>query len=100
MAAHQLPIRLADASQGIQILLLVEDVPGEAHDVLRLAVRLLQDIEDVLQSLPELAGEAALPPFALAGPADLAGDEHELAARGDAVGKPSGTRPAGRLQDF
>src|SRR6185437_12814889 len=64
-----------------------------------LTARLGEHFEDVGERLAELAGEVACSPFALR-PADLAGDEHELALRGDAVRKAFRARPAGRLQDL
>src|SRR5712671_4596604 len=41
--AHELPVGGADFLQCAEVLLLVAHVPGEPHDVLRLAVSLLQD---------------------------------------------------------
>ena len=59
-----------------------------------------ENVQDVLDGLAELAGEGFFLPFALAGPADLPGDEHQLAAGGDAVGEALGARPVGRLQNL
>src|SRR5690348_8424953 len=98
VAAHQFPVGGADLLERRQVLLLVQHVPGEAHQVFGFSPGLSQHVEDVLQRLPELPGERALAPFALAGPADLAGDEDELALRGDAVGEALRPRPARRLQ--
>src|SRR5687767_336882 len=98
--AHELAVGLADRFQGTEVFLLVEHVPGEAHDVLGLAAGLRQDGEDVLERLAELPGEIARFPPALAGPADLAGDEDDLAAGDDAVREALGARPARRLKDF
>src|SRR3954469_17034492 len=84
----------------MQILLLIEHVPGQPHDVLGLAVRFGQHGQDVLDCLPELAGDIARFPFALAGPADLAGDEDELPRAGDAVRAALGAGPARRLGDL
>src|SRR5581483_8165912 len=81
-------------------LLLVDDVPREADDVLGASARLRQHVEDVFQRLAELPRERALLPFALPRPADLAGDEHQPALRDDAVGEALRTRPAGRLQSL
>src|SRR6185503_19768617 len=89
-----------DAFQRIQVFLLVEDVPGQANDVLRLAVGFREHGEDVLDGLPELPCEIARLPFAFAGPADLPGDEDEVALGGDAVREAFRSRPAGRLQNF
>src|SRR5207302_11182727 len=82
------------------VCLLVEHVPGEPHEVLRSAARLRQYLDDVLQRLLELAGEIVRLPFALAGPTDLPGDEHQLAARGDAVGEAARLGPRRRLQEL
>src|SRR5256885_4459236 len=100
MPAHQLAIRCSDIAQRGEIFLLVEHIPGEPHDVMRLAARLGQDLEDVGDRLAELAGEVARSPFALRRPANLAGDEDQAAFRHDAVGVALGARPAGRLQDL
>src|SRR5688572_6776074 len=98
MLAHQVAVGSADFLQRGEVLLAVEHVPGEAHDVLRLAFRLLENLEDVLDGLAELAGEGFFLPLALAGPADLAGDEHQPAADDDAVGEALGARPGGWLE--
>src|SRR5689334_17940793 len=100
VATHQLAVGKTDLLQRREVLFLVEHVPGQPHDVLGPAVRFLQDREDVFQGLPELPGEVARLPLALAAPADLAGDEDQLAARGDAVGETLGPGPARRLQDL
>src|SRR5436190_3775310 len=100
MPAHDGAVSDADVLQGREIFLLVDHIPGQPHDVLRLAVRLCEHLDDVLQRLLELAGEVARFPSSLAGPADLSGDEDELAAGGDAVGEALGACPAGRLQDL
>src|SRR5712664_663570 len=98
--AHELAVGEADFPQRAEVLFLVQHVPGEAHDVLRFAVCLLQYRNYVLKSLPELAGEVVRLPFSFAGPADLARDEHQFSPGCDAVGEALRFRPAGRLQDL
>src|SRR5262249_35339768 len=98
MPAHDGAVGDADVLQGREIFLLVDHVPGEPHDVLRSSAGLRQHLDDVLQRLLELAGEVVRFPLALAGPADLSGDEDELAARDDAVGEAARFRPRRRLQ--
>src|SRR5260221_1465896 len=98
MPPHDRAVGDADVLQRREIFLLVEHVPREAHDVLRLAAGLRQDFGDVLQRLLELAGEVVRFPFAFTGPADLAGDEDELAAGRDAVGEAARLGPTGRLE--
>src|SRR5262245_16836710 len=98
--AHQLAIGRANRFQRIQIFLAVEHVPRQPHDVLRPAVRFFQDFQNIEKTLPELAGEVVRFPLAFAGPADLAGDEHQRSAGGDAVGKALGACPARRLKNF
>src|SRR6185503_3698896 len=72
----------------------------QAHDVLGFPVRFFQNGDDVLERLPELAGEIARFPPAFAGPADLPGDEDQRSLGGDAVGEALGAGPARRLQDL
>src|SRR5688572_9575218 len=97
--AHELAVRLADRFQCAQVFLPVEHVPGETHDVLGFSLRFLQHRDDVLQGLPKLPRKVARFPLALAGPADLPGDEDERALGGDAVREALGAGPPRRLQD-
>src|SRR5687768_16712016 len=100
MFAHELAVGGADLLQRREVFVAVDHIPGEAHDVLGPAFRLLQHLENVLDGLAELAGEGFFLSLALAGPADLAGDEHQPAAGDDAVGEAFGARPGRRLQDL
>src|SRR5882762_10297699 len=94
MPAHQLAVRGAQLPQRRQVLLPVEHVPGQPHEVLGLAAGLRQDFENIFQRLTELPGKRSIDPFALAAPADLAADENQSAFTGDPVGKALRPRPA------
>src|SRR5688572_20766136 len=100
MPAHELAVRVPHGLQRVEVLALVEHIPGQAHDVLGPSVRLREHFEDVGERLAELAREIARFPFAFAGPAHLAGNEHELPARSDSIGEAFRSRPAGRLEDI
>src|SRR5438552_8526679 len=100
MPAHQLAVRGPKPLQRRQVLLRVEHVPGQAHEVLGLAAGLRQDFQDIFQRLPELPGKRSIEPFAPAAPADLPADENQPALAGNPVGEALRPRPARRLEDL
>ncbi len=68
--------------------------------MLRVRAVLGEDRDDVAQRLRRLRDEIVRLEPLRGVPADLAGDEHERAARGDAVRVAPGWRPAGRFQNL
>src|SRR4051794_37949942 len=97
MIAQHRAIGCTELAAAGQIFVHVEDVPGQADDMLRTRFALGQNRADVFQGLLRLRDEA-LWKFLVLVPADHAADKHELAARLDAVGVAFRRGPAGRLQ--
>ena len=100
VAADDLAIGARRARAAREVLALVDDVPGHPHDVLGPARR--------PRPAPRRCWRAPAAPAPTKSsvsnccarvPADLAADEHERAARGDAVGVALRRGPARRLQD-
>src|SRR5262249_40926147 len=63
----------------------VQHVPGHGRNVLRSGASFLQDAKDVLQCLPDLAGQIMHFKLALSVPADLAANIDGAASRLDTV---------------
>src|SRR6185312_11685795 len=72
----------ADLGETVEILPLVDDVPGHPRDVLRPRVGGSEDRHRVPQGLPQLADEIVALPALPRRPADLPGNEDEPAAPG------------------
>src|SRR5438093_756396 len=100
MAADDLAVGNPDFLIGRHVFLLVEYIPGHAHDVLGPGAGFGQHGDDVLQRLPRLAREIAGVETTLCVPADHAADADGAAAGGDTVAVALGGDPAARLQDI
>src|ERR1700720_4651988 len=98
MLAHGGAVGVAQFAQVREIVLLVDDEPGQAGDVLRPAAGLGHQRHDVRQSLARLRDKIRAVEFLLRIPADLAGEEHHAAFGGDAVGKAFRLFPVFRMQ--
>src|SRR5688500_10950748 len=98
MAADQLAPGSADLLRADSISVDVGDVAGHADDMLGSGAVHGQNVEDVLERLPELAGQIGRSELLLFVPADDAGRKDGPTARRDAVRIAFGPRPAGRKQ--
>src|SRR5690606_34856376 len=98
MLAHHRAVGLADALEAGEIFLLVDHIPGHAHDVLGAAVGFGQHVDDVLQRLPRLSGEVLRLEDLGAGPADMAAEPDGAPLGEDAVGIADGLLPRGGVQ--
>ena len=95
---HDLAVGGPHLGEGVEVLGLVDDVPGHAHDVLRSGSGLRQHRARVLERLTELRHELAGREGLVGAPSDLARDEDELALRLDAVRVAPAALPARRRQ--
>src|SRR3954471_24031208 len=100
MPADDAAIGFADLALARDIVALVGDEPGHAHDVPRFAAGFRQDGDHVHQRALDLRDEIAADEVRILGPADLPGDEDEPAVGGDAVGIALRRLPAFRLQEL
>src|SRR6476620_11835991 len=101
MPADQFAIGRPHLLEGAEVFLLVEDVPGHAHDVFRSAAGLRQYCQGVLEGLPELAGKCFILKNALCVESNLARHEYRRSTPdGNAVGKTLRLHPARWLQNF
>ena len=99
MVAEHRAIGRAELAAAGHILVHVDHVPGQAHDMLRARAALGQNREDVFQRLPRLR-DKSFRKFLVLVPADHAADKDELAARLDAVGVALGSGQPRRLERF
>jgi hypothetical protein len=97
VAAKDLAIDLAELFQVRKILVHIDDVPGEAHEMFRPRIALGENRRDVAQGLANL-GDKARGKTLLAIPPDYASGHHDAAVGRHAVRIPFGDRPAARLQ--
>ena len=98
MLADDLAICLADSAVRCEILVTVEDVPGQPHEIVRPRTRLEQDRHDVVQRLPRLSGKVVgLELKCRRIPADLARKRDDLSRRDECITVPSRLRPILRM---
>ena len=97
MRAKNLAIGAAELFQAREIFLDVDDIPGQAHEMLRSSAALGEDIGNVAQRLTHLRNEIGRQ-MPLRIPADHAAGHHKAAIGGHAVGISFRHRPAARLQ--
>ena len=97
---HHVPVHRADLRELVEVVLAAGQVPGEPYDVLGPPPGLLENPYHVLQSHAHLRRETLVGEFLLRVPADLPGDEHLRAARGDPVRIALRARPFRGLQYF
>src|SRR5512147_2864125 len=100
MAADRSAIGLSNFPLTGHVLRLVCHIPGEAHQMSRLAARRRKNIDDIFQSLLDLSDKIVAFEFPLTVPANLTGNENLPALRNDAVGITFRSRPILRLHSF
>ncbi len=98
MPTYDRTIGGADFGKTVQVVTLVKDVPGQAHDVLRSCISFLQDGDNVFQRPLNLAHEVVRLELLLSIPADLACNKNLPAGCGNAVGISARPLPICRIQ--
>src|ERR1700676_3793124 len=85
MTAQQVAVGAAKRPGAREVFTLVDDVPGQSHNILRLPARFRQYGNDVGQRLARLPDEIVRFEFAVRVPAQLSGKEYDPACRRDPV---------------
>src|SRR5215217_6566493 len=92
------PVGLADFARPCDVLPLIDDVPGQANEILGPRVCFGEDVDDVPQSLLNLHNEIIVDDLLTSIGSDLAGYEDLAALGSDTVGETARRRPAFRMQ--